>query len=213
MCVFICVCVCLWHYPDLPCCADHRACAVEISADWPDDFRFCARLTWTGIKSFGFAALADFPNIIGPRGSDWRWDRSYILRVTDVSLTMSAYAGSVLGPQCITGRCNYTVCQRISSVCSVKSRRWINIHCPAGSAHRPPPGGPMEKIKRDCGMSTEARVVTFELQGANSEETGNIVWTLQPCSIQEVRPGSTSPLVHPARFASPAASPQVKREF
>lgn len=38
-----------------------------------------------------------------------------------------------------------------------------------------PPGGPMEKIKRDCGMSTEARVVTFELQGANSEETGNIV--------------------------------------
>ena len=138
MCVFICVCVCLWHYPDLPCCADHRACAVEISADWPDDFRFCARLTWTGIKSFGFAALADFPNIIGPRGSDWRWDRSCILRVTDVSLTMSAYAGSVLGPQCITGRCNYTVCQRISSVCSVKSRRWINIHCPAGSAHRPP---------------------------------------------------------------------------
>ena len=49
-----------------------------------------------------------------------------------------------------------------------------------------PPRGPVEEIKRVCGLPTEARVVSFKLQGANSEETGNIV--LQLCSIQQVRP-------------------------
>ena len=42
----------------------------ETPTDRAANFRFSAQLTWMGIKYFSRAALLDFPNVVGPNGSN-----------------------------------------------------------------------------------------------------------------------------------------------
>lgn len=44
--------------------------AVPDSPTGPTNFRFSARLIWRGVKLFNRAARLDFPNVIGPNGSN-----------------------------------------------------------------------------------------------------------------------------------------------